>query len=299
MPANCIKRLVCTSAVLLLWCWPALAQPPRGRAACEIVYKNALKLEKKAQLVEAHRKAASCARPECGPFLEQQCSVLADRIEGDLPSVVPVVTDEDGEPVVDVSVSMDGQPLCSQIDGHALSIDPGVHQFSFQKNGDVVAERKLIIAQGQRNRAIRVKLKAKPADEQVSATAESEHKLSKAISSADDDAIPEQKGHSYLPSLVLLGSGAAAITSWALLTYWGNQDNDQLSQCSPNCPQSSLDHIRHLYLGADISLGVGIPALLTGAWLAWRNYSAISSSRYALDVAPTASGVFASVRGAF
>jgi len=51
-----------------------------------------------------------------------------------------------------------------------------------------------------------------------------------------------------------------------------------------------------MYLAADISLGIGIPALISGGWLAWRNHS---RANYALDVLPARSGAFATVSGAF
>ena len=87
-----------------------------------------------------------------------------------------------------------------------------------------------------------------------------------------------------------MGSGLAAIAGYGVLTVWGRGDNDQLAKCTPNCPQASVDHIHNLYLAADISLGVGVAAVLTGGWLWWRNYRHVNVS-----VGPT----YASIGGAF
>jgi len=65
-----------------------------------------------------------------------------------------------------------------------------------------------------------------------------------------------------------------------------------------------VDHIRKLYLAADISLGVGIAAL--GAATTWLVIGATGSKeehakkpRYVVDVRPTPAGAFASVSGSF
>jgi hypothetical protein len=95
--------------------------------------------------------------------------------------------------------------------------------------------------------------------------------------------------------------------SYALLTSWGRKDNDVLVQCAPGCMQKSVDHVRRLYLAANISLGAGIAALGAATWLLLR--SSVGSrtaegatprwSRHALEVIPLSAGAVATLRGAF
>src|SRR5262249_15802740 len=77
-----------------------------------------------------------------------------------IPSVVPVVTDETGAPRVDVQVRIDGELVATQLDGRALPVDPGMHEFSFTMDGNVIARQKLMILQGQRNRQIAATLRS-------------------------------------------------------------------------------------------------------------------------------------------
>jgi hypothetical protein len=65
-----------------------------------------------------------------------------------------------------------------------------------------------------------------------------------------------------------------------------------------------LNRVRNLYLGADVSLGVGVAALGTATYLLLKSDSgpekpAEQSASYVVDVAPSRSGVFASVSGVF
>ena len=95
--------------------------------------------------------------------------------------------------------------------------------------------------------------------------------------------------------------GAAALA--AVLTYWGRKDNALLSSCAPNCSQASIDHIRKLYVAADVSLGVGAAALATSVVLFLTSPSPREKSpidaRYRVHVAPAPSGGFAALSGSF
>jgi hypothetical protein len=108
-----------------------------------------------------------------------------------------------------------------------------------------------------------------------------------------------------LGSVGVLGLGAGG-----LLTYWGKTDNDALGQCSPNCRPSSVDHIKRMYLAADLSFAGGAAALGVSALLFATSHSsevttkagakpAPARAAYQFDVRPTRSGAFASFEGAF
>jgi hypothetical protein len=117
-----------------------------------------------------------------------------------------------------------------------------------------------------------------------------------------DDEPARKKSGSVLPYLVG-GLGVASLGAAGLLTYWGRKDNDALSQCSPSCDPGATQHIKRLYLGSDIALGVGVAALAGAYWLYVRSHSSSEEKRdeeaLQLDVAPTTSGGFASVSGRF
>jgi hypothetical protein len=304
------------------------------KAACHLSYKNARKLEQSGQLVKAEKFLRVCAKPKCGVFLEHQCTFAYARIEADMPSVVPTATSPDGKPVMALTFKVDGMVLASRLDGHAVTVDPGLHEFSFVAEDRVVSRQRVMILQGQRNRHITASV---PKEVAVAATAppatpeaappgtpapkateapkpteaqakhidttpprqeaepEPEPQPDVSLTAAPSPEPPSRGSRWFTtPSLVLAGVGAAGVGGYGLLTYWGRKDNRDLAQCAPACPQSSVDHIDHLYLAADISLGVGVAALLGGAYLVWRHHAS-----YAVEVQPAAGGAVAGVSGAF
>ena len=105
--------------------------------------------------------------------------------------------------------------------------------------------------------------------------------------------------------LTLLTAGLAAVGTSFLLAHWGREDNVRLDRCAPNCSQDSVDHVRNMYIAADIALGAGIVAIGAATWLylshpdAEEPARAESKQAYRFDVRPLASGAFATVRGAF
>ncbi len=101
------------------------------------------------------------------------------------------------------------------------------------------------------------------------------------------------------------GVGAVGIGGYALLYSIAKGENGTLlSQCWPSCSPDRLDSVRHMYVAANVSLGVGIAALATAAYLflqpdSRREKAAPQAGSYAVNVAPSHSGIYASVSGAF
>jgi hypothetical protein len=120
---------------------------------------------------------------------------------------------------------------------------------------------------------------------------------------ADVPRAPKPKSGPGAAPYIIGSVGLAGVGAFGLLTYWGRMDNQQLGQCAPYCSAASVDHIRKLYLAADVSLGVGIAGLgVATTWLLMNGGSAKKErapSTLALDVAPTPSGGVATVSGSF
>ena len=284
---------------------------PEEKHACAAAYTQAEEKAKAAHLREAKDLLSKCARATCGTFLHQECTTLYTQLDADVPSVVPLVTDDSGLPHDVVEVRMDGELLTSQLDGHALQVDPGKHEFSFSSGGTVFSVQKVMIVQGQRNRPIAVKLhtgkkKADASDgeavavapegdagsggeatqEEEGATGASASAGSSGGGSATSASSAASTEGASAPrvrtitrtravsaktpmlSYVFAGTGVAALGGAALLTYWGRKDNTSLdNSCTPNCTHSSVDHVRKLYLAADIAAGVGVASLIASTWL--------------------------------
>jgi len=312
--------------MLALAASPAMAQMarPRDEEACVTALKDAKAREQEGALQAARILLRQCAQNPCSAFVRQQCANRNTKLELDTPTVVLLVTDSTGGSRTDVQVKVDGEPFASQLDGRALLIDPGMHDFSFIADGRVFATQKILIVQGQRNRFITASIgkagrgavaadeSAGPAEEQAAqrparAKASAAAKKAEPEESATAESTPSEgasapKHHRILP-LVLTGVGVAALGTGAVLTLWGRNDNKNLSNCAPNCADATLSHIKRVYQGADIAIGVGVAALAAAYW-SYAFTSGSGESKGAetalrLDVAPTTSGGFAAVSGRF
>jgi hypothetical protein len=309
-----------------LWLSPARAAdelPKKPTAACKAATaasKAAAQDERDGKLRDARKEWQGCIDAACGN-VSQSCLTRLTSLESWMPSVVPLVTDTSGTPKVDVQVTMDGDVLATSLDGHGLPVEPGLHEFAFTADGKSLGKEKVLVAEGQRNRLIAISLhdegaerrRAAPVEPEVPAPAAPE-KAERTESPAPHptkvrvelDAEPEP-APSRGPSTWAWVTGAAGVAGLAaggMLTYWGRHDNDQLAQCSPNCPKSSVDHIRTLYIASDITAGVGAASALVSIWLFASSTGSSAGAKpresaYKVDVAPTSSGAFASVSGRF
>ena len=127
---------------------------PEMVSACVDNYKTGLDKEQSGHLRQARELFIKCSKASCGSPLREECTTRFTQLSTDIPSIVPMVTDEGGGPQTDVEVRVDGEKLTSSLDGHSFSLDPGVREVSFSKDGKVFATQKVMIVQGQRNRLI-------------------------------------------------------------------------------------------------------------------------------------------------
>lgn len=319
------------------------SQPRVADQACFAAFRGAEMQIQAGQLRAAKERFLACSQAVCAKFLQQQCAQRYSQLEPEIPSVIPLFNDADGEPRADVKVSVDGEPLASRIDGRAFPVDPGYHTFTFSADGGLVARQNLTILQGQRNRAIEVSLKSggattpqlaglksgdgavrRPAPRSVASEGvaaervetgrkarplatrtqprpEEPPALIETPSAPPPDA-PQAPARSRVLTYTVGGVGVAGLAAGGLLTYWGRVDNDRLAQCSPTCPSGAVDHVRHLYLGANIAFGVGVAALAAATWIYFRDGShhpQSSASGTRMDVRASASGAVAGLRGTF
>jgi hypothetical protein len=274
-------------------------QQQDGDVACAAAYRSAQEQEESNHLVEATELWLACTKPTCATPLQRACMAKHAQMQLDIPTIVPMAIDAKGAPWLDVQVKMDGEQLAAHIDGRAIAVNPGMHEFTFIADGNVISTQKILVAQGQRNRMVSVSLRPEKGADQPEGSL---------VAGAGTDAAADTSPKTHIPGLswALGGVGLVGIGGYALLTTWGRKDNDKLGQCSPACPQSTVDHIHKLYMGADISLGVGIAALGAAYWAYALKRSANEEAEPAptreavvFGVQPTPSGGVGTISGKF
>jgi hypothetical protein len=131
-------------------------------AECASTYKTAQERQQSGNLLEASRLYAECAHTTCGEPMWLECSSQKTQLHDQLSSVVALVTDANGDDRPDVQVKMDGTLLTSKLDGRSVTVNPGVHEFSFSAGNGVFASEKITVAKGEHNRLISVSLPSGP-----------------------------------------------------------------------------------------------------------------------------------------
>jgi len=153
-------------ASLLLGALPARAD---DKAACFDAASKGQSLRDQGKLVEAREQFRRCAAQGCPTMVLQDCGGWLADVEKNVPTVVITAKDGSGNDLVDVQVTVDGQPLLSKLTGEALPMDPGPHTFHFTTAAggpgaaSTSVDRQVLVKQGDKNQEVSAVLGAPPA----------------------------------------------------------------------------------------------------------------------------------------
>jgi hypothetical protein len=141
------------AAPVLMATTPALAD---DKAACLDAASKGQVLRDAHKLVEAREQFRVCARPQCPAMVQQDCGGWLGDVERGVPTVVLTAKDAGGADLVNVRVSVDGQPLVTRLDGQAVAVNPGTHTFLFDGPNGSRVERQALIKEGEKNQGLAV-----------------------------------------------------------------------------------------------------------------------------------------------
>jgi len=221
----------------------ALARPARAddeTATCIAAHLDAQRLQRDRQVRAARDTLVKCSRPVCPPLVRQECSTMFAEIDRAIPTVVLEARDAEGRDIADARVSIGARTLSERLDGRAVEIDPGEHVFRFERPGAAPVETRVIVREGDKGR--RVGVTFPPTAEQPAEMHRDVHPLFWVA------------GGVGVVGLGLFGAlGIAGLSARADLDDRG---------CKPSCPGEEVDRPRNLFIGADISLAIGVAALV-------------------------------------
>ncbi|HEX3598248.1 MAG TPA: hypothetical protein VHU80_24240 [Polyangiaceae bacterium] len=236
------------------------------KAQCASAYEKSQELRAAGSLKAAHDMLVVCAQDFCPAFVQSDCAQWLTEVSRDLPTIVIVAKDKAGEDTAAVAVTMDGNELMKQLDGKAVSVDPGPHSFKFELEGADAVEQQIVIRQGQKDRVVAVSFA--PASSE--SPGESPYAGgAKPGDMADTGDVKKGPGPLRPYAYVAGGVGAASLITFAVLggVAKGQESDLRGSGCAPNCSRSTTDSIKTKYIVADVFLGVGIAGIGTGVAL--------------------------------
>ena len=214
----------------------------------------------------------------------RRLQALLDDIERLIPTIVFEVKDVEGRDIANVKVSMDGQKLVDRLDGSALEVDLGDHEFAFEANGQV-AKQHFLMREGDKARRERVTVGEAKAPATIPTpplpvtTVPPDTKPAGGTDTATMPAPPTPPDSAStgtgqrVAGGVVAGLGVVGAAVGTVFVVMGNSANNDYG--ASLCPtgqgttcQAAADkksEINSDWLIGGISLGVGGAALITGA----------------------------------
>ena len=265
------------SAVGVLTAVPALAQ---DKQQCITASENAQKLRDQHKLSQAREQFLVCARDACPAAVKQDCTEQAQKIADKMPSIVVRAKGKSGD-LVNVTVSMDDKIITAKLDGSAVQVEPGIHKLKLEAPGETSIEQQVVIAEGEQNRVLDFSFGAAGSV--------------KDSNPPPDDTRPTKRGFPIVPTIVA-GVGVVAFGMFATFGLLGRSEfSDAEKTCKPTCPNDKVDSIRTKLIVADVSLTVGITAVVGATVLYILHFSGGSGEAKAtVGASPMPGGAFGS-----
>jgi hypothetical protein len=245
------------------------------------------------QLLEAREQFLKCSREACPVLVRDTCSRWLAEVEELTPSVVIHATDVAEADITEGSATIDG--VSYPLDGKTIPLNPGKHVVVVVGPDGARAEKKVLLASGEKSRRIELRLDSgRPhATEPVGANPPMTGVPSSDRAGRDVD----QSSSIPTGAWVLGGISLVGFGGFALFGLSARSEFDKLKEaCSPSCTDEQMQTGRTNALVADISLGLGVAAL-AGA-VSWtvlaRNGAQEPKTAARFSIVPTPRGGHAS-----
>jgi hypothetical protein len=214
------------------------------KAACVAALDKAQASRAGRKLLEARASYVTCSHEACPDMVRDDCSKGLREVDEALPTLV-LSASVDGRDATDAKVMLDGERLSGGLDGRAISVDPGPHVARFERPGSGPVEVKVVAREGEKNRLVTgtfVLLRA-------------------------EAPLVKREGSSFPVVPVAFAATGALALGGAFLMHLDMTDraNELGNACAPRCSQSDRDALSDRLVLRNVSLGVGIGALVVAA----------------------------------
>src|SRR5882724_8938561 len=130
------RSLAATAYVLLsLTSFAQLARADVNVEACSDAYTQGQEERLAGHLLNAQKQFGICADPTCPKAIVNDCQSWIDEVAADLPTVLIKTTNEAGQPVANLKVTVDGASVSQAKLAQPLVLDAGPHVLRFEAPG--------------------------------------------------------------------------------------------------------------------------------------------------------------------
>jgi hypothetical protein len=132
------------------------------KAQCIKANEDGQTLRQAGKIADARVQLRLCGDPTCPAIVRSDCTKRLDELEAIQPTIIFEAKDGAGHDLGAVTVTMDGRPFADKLDGTALDVEPGQHEFTFTVPNQAPVVEKLIIKEADKARHERVVIGAPP-----------------------------------------------------------------------------------------------------------------------------------------
>jgi hypothetical protein len=231
-----------TGALVALTASPAPADDTKK--VCTEAYDQGQSLRDAHKLRQAREQLRVCSQPACATFIVKDCEAWLEAVERSLPTLVFSAKDPAGRDLLDVRVTIDGQPLVSALDGQAVPVDPGPHTFRFEQADGTSATQQVLVKEGAKNVDVSVLLSRADAPAPRDAPRTSPQPLPPSSSPRQAAASRPPESHARTTvGLVVGGVGLAGlatgtVTGLLAMSSWNTAKNE--CPTYTNCSQQAI-----------------------------------------------------------
>jgi hypothetical protein len=293
--------LLLTPATALLSSATAYADQ---KEACATSYEQAQKLKRDGKLKEAREELVVCGSEKCPALLVPYCVQMLHDVDETMPTVIIVAHGVNGEQVQSVRVLVDGMLVAENLDGRAISLNPGKHHMRYELVGSAPVEEDIIVNEGERSRRLEPSFATRPLAGPVASTG--------ASPIAPHESAHESSGPGKLPGFVMVGIGGAGLIVGGVtggLAIAAKSSLDKECHTKADCPafaQKDIDRLNTMGIASTVgfvagSTVAGIGIILAVALPAHHTDAAATSktATIAPRVEPWVSPLGGGIRGTF
>jgi hypothetical protein len=222
-----------TVVVALVAAGASVAPPARaGDPAigdCLLAAEASLKLRAEHKLRVTRTQLLVCSSPSCPAEVRQECMKRIDEVNAAAPTIVLAVKNGAGKELAAVKVTVDGQVIADHLDGSALAVDPGAHEFTFETAGMPPLTETIILHEGEKDRRETVLLGgAQPARAPVEATPQEP--------GSDQTTSSAPPGTGNTQRIIGLVTGGVGVAGLAVGTIFGILASSSWKSAQSDCP---------------------------------------------------------------
>jgi len=199
---------------------------------------KSIALRNEHKLMAARAQLLGCASASCPGEVRKDCVRRIEQVNASMPTIVFEAKDESGNDLTAVKIKMDGEVITEQLDGTAISLDPGAHTFTIDAIGQPTVTKQLVIREGQKDRREEIQIRTL----KESAAATSPALPPPTAPSAPQPATPAPShtdlGAQKTAALAAIAIGAVGI---GIGTVFGLQSMYKHNQASNVCPGACAD----------------------------------------------------------